>query len=319
MAPRLSLGLPVYNGENYLAEALESLLGQSFEDFELIISDNASTDGTADICQHYLKEDSRILYFRQPRNIGCSPNHNYLVDCAQGELFKWVWHDDLYGRDLLKRCVDALDEHPEVVLAHTWTAEIDSSGDATSLIEYPDSTASHYAPERYRSMLFDGWGGGGDGVFRTQVLRKTALFGSYHFADRVITSEIALYGPFYQVRDWLYFRRDHPAMAQRRYSTVRARCTHLDPCRADRLRNPIARLYAEYVWANIAAIRNAPLPPKERSECYGYLARWIAGRILPVVGRALHGGTLETVVPTNATKPAISVQSLVAGQESRHS
>ena len=71
--PRLSVGLPVYNGENYLAESLEALLGQSYEDFELIISDNASTDGTADICRRYEKQDSRIRYIRQPRNIGlCS-------------------------------------------------------------------------------------------------------------------------------------------------------------------------------------------------------------------------------------------------------
>ena len=69
-APRLSIGLPVYNGENYLAESIDALLGQSYEDFELIISDNASTDGTADICRRYGKQDSRVRYFRQPRNIG---------------------------------------------------------------------------------------------------------------------------------------------------------------------------------------------------------------------------------------------------------
>ena len=82
--PRLSVGLPVYNGADYLAESLDALLGQTFEDFELIISDNASTDGTADICQQYAKQDSRIRYFRQPRNIGLAPNHNFTVDQAQG-------------------------------------------------------------------------------------------------------------------------------------------------------------------------------------------------------------------------------------------
>src|SRR5215472_3946539 len=102
-APRLSIGLPVYNGEDYLAESLEALLGQSYEDFELIISDNASTDSTADICRRYEKQDSRIRYVRQPRNIGAGPNHNYVVRHARGELFKWAAHDDLYARDLLKR------------------------------------------------------------------------------------------------------------------------------------------------------------------------------------------------------------------------
>ena len=153
--PRLSIGLPVYNGENYLAESLDALLGQSYEDFELIISDNASTDGTADICRRYEKQDSRIRYIRQPRNIGCAPNHNFVVGQARGELFKWASHDDLYARDLLKRCVDALDEYPHVVLAHSWTAMIDSSGTVTEAIEYPLATASLRAPERFRSMLFD--------------------------------------------------------------------------------------------------------------------------------------------------------------------
>ncbi len=129
--PRLSIGLPVYNGENFLAESLDALLGQSYENFELIISDNASTDGTADICRRYEKQDSRIRYIRQPRNIGCAPNHNFVTRQARGELFKSASHDDLYARDLLRLCIDALDEHPDVVLAHSWSAVIDDSGAVT--------------------------------------------------------------------------------------------------------------------------------------------------------------------------------------------
>ena len=82
--PRLSIGLPVYNGEGLLAEALEALPGQSYEDFELIISDNASTDGTADMCRRYGKQDSRIRYIRQPYNIGLNRNHNFVVRQAKG-------------------------------------------------------------------------------------------------------------------------------------------------------------------------------------------------------------------------------------------
>src|ERR1700730_635676 len=115
-APRLTVGLPVYNGESYLAESLDALLGQSYEDFELIISDNASTDGTADICRGYAKQDSRIRYIRQPHHIGLAPNHNFVAEQGRGEFFKWAAADDLYARDLLKCCVDALDEYPHVVL-----------------------------------------------------------------------------------------------------------------------------------------------------------------------------------------------------------
>src|SRR3954468_18589343 len=107
--PRLSIGLPVYNGEDFLAESLDSLLGQTYENFELIISDNASTDATADICRGYANHDSRVRYLRQQHNIGLAPNHNFVFSESRGELFKWAAADDLYGRDLLKLCVEALD------------------------------------------------------------------------------------------------------------------------------------------------------------------------------------------------------------------
>jgi glycosyltransferase involved in cell wall biosynthesis len=101
--PRLSIGLPVYNGEEYLAESLDALLGQSYEDFELIITDNASTDGTEAICRRYVNKDSRVRYERLVKNIGAANNHNHVFSLTRGELFKWASHDDLYGRDLLRR------------------------------------------------------------------------------------------------------------------------------------------------------------------------------------------------------------------------
>ena len=152
-APRVSIGLPVYNGEKYLAESLDALLGQTYENFELIISDNASTDDTAGICHRYMKQDSRIRYICQPRNIGATPNHNFVVEQARGELIKWAAADDLYARNLLECCVDALDEYPHVMLAHSWTALIDDTSAVTQKIEYPLATASMRAPERFRSML----------------------------------------------------------------------------------------------------------------------------------------------------------------------
>ena len=219
--PRLSIGLPTYNGENFLAESLDALLGQSYEDFELIISDNASTDGTEDICRRYAKQDSRIRYIRQPRNIGCAPNHNVLVRQSRGELFKWASDDDLYARDLIERCIEALDEYPQVVLAHSWTAMIDSSRTLTKAVRYPLASASPRAPERFRSMLFDKGGDDDGGVIRADVLRRVRPYDSYLHSDRTLVTEICLQGPFYQVPDWLYFRRDHPGSR---------RCVRTPPC-----------------------------------------------------------------------------------------
>jgi glycosyltransferase involved in cell wall biosynthesis len=256
--PRLSVGIPVYNGHSYLAGSIESLLGQSYEDFELIISDNASTDDTADICRRYEKQDSRIRYFRQERNIGGAPNHNFLVEQARGELFKWASDDDLYARDLLKLCVEALDEFPDVILAHSWTAVIDASDTVTQAVRYGIATDSPSAPERFRSLLHEVGGDDDGGVTRMDVLRRATLLGSYHHSDRTLTAGIALYGPFYNVPDYLYFRRDHAERAERAFKTVRHWCANLDPRRADALRNPAIRLYAEYVWGYVNAIQEAP-------------------------------------------------------------
>jgi glycosyltransferase involved in cell wall biosynthesis len=277
-APRLSVGLPVYNGRNYLAESIEALLGQSYEDFELIISDNASTDDTAEICRRYEKEDSRIRYFRQERNIGAAPNHNFLVEQARGELFKWASHDDLYDRDLLKLCVNALDEFPDVILAHSWTALIDGSGAVTQAVRYPLATSSPSAAERFRSVLYEVGGDDDGGVIRMDVLRRAPLLASYHHSDRTLVAGFALYGPFYQVPDWLYFRRDHDDRAERAFKTVRSWCANLDPVRANALRNPAIRLYAEYIWGFITAIQGAPLSAAEKFRCYRHLAGYLVSR-----------------------------------------
>jgi glycosyltransferase involved in cell wall biosynthesis len=305
-APRLTVGLPVFNGERYISQAIEALLGQSFEDFELIISDNASTDGTAGICQRYAGQDSRIRYFRQAQNLGLAPNHNFVAYRARGELFKWAASDDLYARDLLERCVAVLDENPRIVLAHAWTARIDGSGTLTATMKYTLTTSSRRAPERFRSLLFDSGGDDDYGVMRLDVLRKTAMKESYHHADHAIVAELGLYGAFYQVPAWLYFRRDHEDRAERACPSVRSRCANMEPRRANRWRHPVARLYGEYVWAYVRAIHRAPLSPADKRECYRHLGQWLASR-------ARQGGTRAADSPPT-TEAAVSVESVVAGQ-----
>lgn len=291
--PRLSIGLPVYNGENYLAQALDDLLDQSYTDFELIVSDNASTDRTEEICRAYAERDDRIRYVRQRVNTGAAENHNAVFWMATGELFKWASHDDLYGRDLLARCVAALDADPRLVLAHAWQAIIGPDGEITQRVEYPLHTDSPSAPERFRSMLFTVGGDDFYGVIRSDVLRRTRLQESYHHADRTIVSELALYGPFHQVPEVLYFRRDHPDRAERARPTMRSRCANLDPRRASRLRHPAVRLLGEYVWGFVSAIRRAPLSAADRNRCYRYLTQWLASRAVPGSSQRIEDGPAQ--------------------------
>ena len=145
--PRVSIGVPVYNGELYLERALDSILAQSFDDFEVIIADNASDDRTEQICRDYACRDARVRYVRNETNLGASANFNRTFALARGPYFKWAAHDDVLGTDFLLRCVEVLDSNPDVVLCHTKTQQIDEDGRVAG--NY-DSLAVHRRP-RIRS------------------------------------------------------------------------------------------------------------------------------------------------------------------------
>ena len=128
VAPLVTIGLPVYNGGQFLATALDSLLGQTFTDFELIISDNASTDTTEEICREYARADARVRYRRSSENRGFTWNANRVVELAAGKFFRWAAHDDACLPTFLERCVETLrSESPSVVLAYPRSKVIDDA------------------------------------------------------------------------------------------------------------------------------------------------------------------------------------------------
>src|SRR5918992_3329928 len=127
---KVSIGVPVHNGGTYLAEVLEGLLAQSFEDFEIVISDNASTDCTAEICHAYRNKDPRVRYFRSEQNLGAAWNHNRVFELSVAPLIKWAACDDLHEPLFLERCVDALHADTGVVLSHTYVKMIDERGES---------------------------------------------------------------------------------------------------------------------------------------------------------------------------------------------
>jgi len=318
---RLTVALPVYNGEAFLAASIEAVLGQTYTDYELIISNNASTDGTDEICRHYARLDNRIRYVVQPRNLGAAGNHNATVAMARTELFKWASADDLYGRELLEVCIGLLDAHPEAVLAHTWTAAIDAEDRVIQAYPYPLSTSSPSPAMRLRSLLRDHDGLPGAiraddqyGVVRTAALRRIKPLNSYYHADQTWTASLALQGPFAIHPDWLYFRRHHAGRALQANPTVRSWTANLDPRRADRWRHPAARLYAEYVWNYVDLVRQAPISAEDRRACYRQLADWAGDRLR----RRLPGsfaGPVETPAPAPESQAArVDLDIVVAGR-----
>jgi len=208
--PRVSIGLGVYNGEKFLVETLDSILNQTFDDFELVISDNASSDSTEGICRSYAARDPRIRYTRNAANIGLTNNFNRVLDLATGQYFRWASADDLFALRSLEACVKVLDEHPEVVLCYPRTVLID--GDGKFIRNYDDNmnlrspvvtTRFQHVIENLRLVNIQ------YGLIRSDVLRRTSLFGAYVGSDMTLIAEIALYGQFWEIPEVLFSRRMH--------------------------------------------------------------------------------------------------------------
>jgi glycosyltransferase involved in cell wall biosynthesis len=274
--PRVSIGLPVFNGERYLERALNSILAQTFTDFELVISDNASTDQTQAICESYFSKDRRIRYYRNTKNIGAMPNFNRVFELSSGNYFKWASHDDLITPDFLQKCVDILDRDPSVILCYSWTQLIDEQGNISG--DYPYNgkyKADSLRPsERFRSLIdFSHWCIQDFGLMRASELKKTLLYGSYTASDRVLLARLSLAGRFYEIPENLFLYRRHPQQSitmMNRGPSLLLYAIWNDPANANRILLPVWRLYAEY----FKAAREVPLNLYERLRCYTYLLLW---------------------------------------------
>src|SRR4029434_7870788 len=124
----LSIGMPVYNGGQYLASALESLLNQDSPRLELIVSDNASTDDTEDICRRFVRKDSPITFRRNETNVGAAANFNAVFELSRGHYFMWAAHDDLWHPTYARRCVEMLKQDADIVLCSSDVNFVDECG-----------------------------------------------------------------------------------------------------------------------------------------------------------------------------------------------
>jgi glycosyltransferase involved in cell wall biosynthesis len=221
--------MPVYNGEAYVAQSLDSMLAQTFGDFELLISDNASTDATTEICRGYAARDARICYQRNDVNVGPNRNFNLLVQKARGKYFKLANADDLCAPGLLAQGVAVLDREPDVILCYARTRLIDAEGN--SLGDYDDNLdlRSSSAVTRFLGAL------GAvrmvnvlQGVIRREELSKTGLLAPRPDSDVLLLVELALRGQFYELPERWFFRRMHAAAASA-LKTPEERHAFVDP------------------------------------------------------------------------------------------
>lgn len=245
--PRVTIGLPVYQGERYIDEAISSIRAQTYRDLELIISDNGSTDETQAICRRHAAEDPRVFYHRSPVNRGASWNYNRLVDLARGELFKWASHDDVLMPEFIERCVQGLDGDPEAVLCHTGAVTIDEhSRRGRRWPPNPNAIAGPPARRFADMVLREGPCFPIFGLMRLDVLKRTGLLGPFNGHDRPLLAEMALHGRFLYVPDILFLNREHQQRSIRAFKGDRDRIAWFDPALSGRIVCAAPRLLLEY-------------------------------------------------------------------------
>jgi len=274
----VSIGLPVYNGENFISEAIQTALDQTFGDFELLISDNASTDGTEAICRKFASADPRIRYVRRTTNIGAGPNFNSLPPLARGKYFKWLAHDDVMAPTFVERCVDVLESDPAAVLACPRVRFIDEQGREIEEYVTPFRTDSGDATLRFSEMLKGHPCYEVFGLIRGDALSRTRLIGNFRHGDGVLLSHLALMGRFAEIPEYLFHSWRHRMQSMHVFGIVGGKsgpdnegyAAWFDPRNRPGASRSYNRMLAEYV----RMVRLSPLPPGQRAACYRMLIRW---------------------------------------------
>jgi len=272
--PRVSLGMPVYNGERYLEKTLNSVLAQTYQDFEVVILDNASRDRTQVICEHYASIDERVKYHRNPKNIGIAPNFNRVYELSIGEYFKWTDYDDLLAPEFLEKCVDILDKHSSVTCAFPKTKLIDPDDNPIRNFEPPDDACSSQAHIRFKSLILDPDHivSQASGLMRREQVGRTVMHGSYPCSDEVFLAHLALLGDFYEIPEFLFLYRLHPRQSTKGVlASERARVRFFDTS----LEGKVVLIRWLYFRNCIYAINHSSISIYQKIRCYLYMIRWL--------------------------------------------
>jgi len=272
--PKVSIGLPVYNGKPFLTEAIDSLLAQTFTDFELVIVDNASTDGSSEICREYARRDNRVRYHHNGTNIGGGKNHNRAFELANaGQYFKFAAHDDRHAPTFLERCVDVLDRDPSVVLAFPKADFIDADGKITGSRELTLPLADPDLQVRFRALLEPYDCLEGFGLMRRAAADRlgTPLIRLHSDGDGVFLLRLIMLGRFVEIPETLFFNRHHPEQTSTKLrGNGHAWAAWWDPALRGRRLYPHWRRRLE-IFRGVA---EAPVPLRERLNAAAAAAQW---------------------------------------------
>jgi glycosyltransferase involved in cell wall biosynthesis len=261
--PRVSIAVPAYNCERYVAQSLESLLGQTFGDFELVISDNASTDGTEAICREYAARDARVRYVRRTENIGGPGNFRYVFSLCRGAYHKWSTADDFWAPEYLQKCVDVLDRRPDAVLCYSKTRLVDA--DSAPIEDYEDNLdlQQESAYVRFRELYTRiGLCNAHLGLIRRSAMERTGLIAGHLASDYDFLAELALYGKFILLDERMFSRRFHEKSSSWSRGDTKHQQSYYDPQGLTKLADSKRQKYRFLR----RAVRNAPVPLAQKAQ-----------------------------------------------------
>jgi glycosyltransferase involved in cell wall biosynthesis len=301
-SPRVSIGVPVYNGQKYIRYALDSLLAQTFGDLEIIVTDNCSTDPTPQIVQECAARDPRVIYVRNETNVGPALNYNRSIARARGEFFRWNNADDMVAPTFVQKCLDVLESDPTVILAYPRTMIIDSEGNQREPYGYEVDFDQPQAHARlWKIMTVNHKLHGAHemfGLMRTAQLRKTSLWRAHVRGDSVMLARLLLLGRFRRIDEYLFFNRDHTDRSSKYLSRTLVRkgsrlskylgfgplpsAEWWDPKLKGKIVFPEWRVLREY----LRAVQEAELSAAEKAACYRTVMRF-AIRHSPKMARDL--------------------------------
>ncbi|MEM6550574.1 MAG: glycosyltransferase family 2 protein [Planctomycetota bacterium] len=292
--PTLSIGLPVYNGENYLEQAVRSLLAQTFTDFELILCDNASTDRTRSICEAFARDDPRVRYVQHETNQGLIRNFNHAFEVARGVYFKWMAHDDLIDPEFTGRCIQELQRDDSIAVCATAVQVIDAEGftledpepqvgrhrdplGMTQLHDRPGSERGldHSHPRvRHRGVLLKSIRCYEEfGVIRSAALRRTPLREYYPGSEKVMLTELSLIGSIKVLPEPLMYMRVHDDRLSSQSGSGDRRALYLAP--SPHRRGPSLPPQARCAWGYWRTIWRQPLTLRNRVGCAWNFVRFL--------------------------------------------
>jgi glycosyltransferase involved in cell wall biosynthesis len=268
-APRVSVGMPAYNSAKWIGAAIESILSQSFSDLELIVSDNASTDATVEICERFASADPRVRIVRQATNLGANRNYSYVLSAAKGTYFKWASSSDWCAPTFIEKCVAALERDSGAVLACPRTAVFDGAVERAQPRGPDLDLRSNDSGARLVELLSTpGLNNAFNGVIRREALARASELGVYTGADIILMCELVLMGKFLLCDEQLFFRRMEIETATTLKSSSEKE-RHLVPA----ARSPLKWQDWRFHWGLLRATRFAGFPGRNWRVAVIYVLR----------------------------------------------